>query len=191
MNASLDEKLRSVKWGEYRVDKLFEVQKITKMLSKDDLSDEYQYPAYSAESINNGIIGYTDSPEFICDENHPVYITFGDHTRLFHVALKSFSVLDNVKVLLPITNRVRSLLWMIAAWKKQIPDTGYNRHWKIAKECIIKLPTKNGSIDFDFMESFIAELEAERVATLSSYLKASGFDNCELTEQEGKGDRRI
>lgn len=36
--------------------------------------------------------------------------------------------------------------------------------WERIKNDKIKLPTKNGKIDFDFMESFIAELEAERVA---------------------------
>lgn len=49
---------------------------------------------------------------------------------------------------------------------------------------IIKLPTKNGKIDFDFMESFIAELEAQRIAELSAYLKVSGFDNYELSVEE-------
>lgn len=69
------------------------------MLSKEDLSDQYCFPAYSSETANNGIIGYTDSPEFICDEKQPVFVTFGDHTRSFNIATKSFSVLDNVKVL--------------------------------------------------------------------------------------------
>lgn len=49
---------------------------------------------------------------------------------------------------------------------------------------IIKLPIKNNQIDFDFMESFIAELEAVRVAELSAYLKISGLDNCELSGRE-------
>lgn len=48
----------------------------------------------------------------------------------------------------------------------------------------IKLPLKNGKIDFDFMESFIAELEAQRIAELSAYLKASGFNNYELSGEE-------
>ena len=42
----------------------------------------------------------------------------------------------------------------------------------------------NGYIDFDFMESFIAELEAERVAELSAYLTVSGLDNYELSSDE-------
>lgn len=154
------------------------------MLSKVDLSNRYEYPAYSAESTNNGIIGYTKHPEFICDKEHPIYITFGDHTRTFNIAKKSFSVLDNVKVLLPIINNYRSLLWIITAWQKKIPNLGYARHWKIAKNCIIQLPIKYGHIDFDFMESFVAELEARRVDELEAYLLATGLKDYTLTEEE-------
>lgn len=69
-------------------------------------------------------------------------------------------------------------------WQKQIPNLGYARHWKIAKNCIVELPTKDGEIDFDFMESFVAELEAQRVAELSAYLTVSGYDNYELSAEE-------
>ena len=48
----------------------------------------------------------------------------------------------------------------------------------------IQLPTHNGEIDFDFMESFVAELEAQRVAELSAYLTVSGYDNYELSDAE-------
>jgi Type I restriction modification DNA specificity domain. len=48
----------------------------------------------------------------------------------------------------------------------------------------IQLPTKQGKIDYNFMESFIAELEAERVAELEAYLKVSGFDDYELSDKE-------
>ena len=71
MTASLNEKLRTVKWGKYKTSELFQPQKITNMLSKEDLSEKFNFPAYSSESTNNGIIGYTDSPEFICDDEHP------------------------------------------------------------------------------------------------------------------------
>lgn len=154
------------------------------MLSKEDLSDKYYFPAYSSVSTNNGIIGYTNSPEFICDETHPVFVTFGDHTRTFNIATKSFSVLDNVKVLLPCVNDYRLLLWIITAWQKKIPNLGYARHWKKAKNCVIELPTKNGEIDFEFMEAFVAEIEAQRVAELEAYLLATGLKDYELTDKE-------
>lgn len=56
---------------------------------------------------------------------------------------------------------------------------------EVFKNISIKLPeTADGKIDFDFMESFIAELEAERVAELSAYLTVSGLDNYELSSDE-------
>lgn len=184
IDASLYRMLRTVKWGKYKTSELFTPQKITKMLSKEDLSDKFCFPAYSSETTNNGIIGYTDSPEFICDKKHPVFITFGDHTRSFNIATKSFSVLDNVKVLIPTISNIHCLLWIITSWQKQIPNLGYARHWKLAKECVIELPTRNNEIDIDFMESFISKLEVQRAVELESYLRANEFDKYELTEEE-------
>lgn len=46
------------------------------------------------------------------------------------------------------------------------------------------MPVKDDKIDFDFMESFVAELEAQRVAELSAYLTVSGYDNYELSVEE-------
>lgn len=45
---------------------------------------------------------------------------------------------------------------------------------------------KNGEIDFDFMESFITELEAERIKKLDAYLSISGLKDTELTADEKK-----
>lgn len=54
------------------------------------------------------------------------------------------------------------------------------------KNLKIKLPTRNGEIDFAFMERFIAELEAERMAELEAYLVASGLKDYTLTKEEQK-----
>lgn len=48
----------------------------------------------------------------------------------------------------------------------------------------IKLPTKDGKIDFEFMENFIAELEAERLARIEAYLITTGLKDYTLTEEE-------
>ncbi len=52
------------------------------------------------------------------------------------------------------------------------------------KKSTILLPTKNGEIDFDFMEKFIAELEAQRLAELEAYLLATGLKDTRLTAEE-------
>lgn len=69
--------------------------------------------------------------------------------------------------------------------KKNLLSVLVRRVDETFRETIVKLPiTKNGEIDFNFMESFIAELEAQRIAELSAYLKVSGLDNYELSNQE-------
>lgn len=137
----------------FRVEDLFELQKVSNKLAKENLSDEYEYPAYSSDTRNNGIIGYTDNPEFICDDTTPVYITFGDHTRTFNIARKSFSVLDNVKVLIPCCDNDEVLLYLMSVWHKQIPNLGYARHWKVAKGGTLSLPIQTDSQNNPIIDS--------------------------------------
>ena len=155
-------------------------------LTKFDLESD-GIPVYSSESTNNGISGYTKcKAEFIVNEDNPIYIVFGDHTRSFNIATKSFCVMDNVKVLA--VNEILSikiLMFIVSSWKKCIPNMGYSRHWSFAKDTLFTLPiTKNQKIDFDFMESFITELEAERISKLETYLTASGLKDYTLTDEE-------
>lgn len=51
-------------------------------------------------------------------------------------------------------------------------------------EQTVTLPTKNGEIDFDFIEEFVAELEATRLAELEAYLEATGLRDYTLTPPE-------
>lgn len=164
------ERFGTVEWSAFKFDGLFTCLTVRKKLSKAKIDDTSEYPVYSAETSNNGIIGYVNSPEFICDKKNPVYINFGDHTRNFNIATKSFSVLDNVKVLFPKINNIRILQFIIGAWKKQIPNLGYSRHWKLAKESLIPLPvTKDGAPDYEFMEKFVSAVQKIVIADVVKY----------------------
>ncbi len=64
---------------------------------------------------------------------------------------------------------------------------------KIIQSQKLSLPIKHNpnldkiaQIDFDFMEYFIAELEAYRIAELEAYLIATGLSNYTLTKKEQK-----
>ena len=48
--------------------------------------------------------------------------------------------------------------------------------WEKVKKEFIQLPTKNGKIDFEFMNAYISEL--------SAYLTVSGLDSYELSSEE-------
>ena len=53
-------------------------------------------------------------------------------------------------------------------------------------ELKFQLPTKNGEIDYNFMESFIAELEARHIAELEAYLSVTGLTDYNLSRNEQK-----
>ena len=153
-----------------------------------DLVDDGEIPVYSSDTSNNGIIGYTNrEAEFIVSHENPIYLVFGDHTRSLNIVFHSFNVTDNVKVLsLKDSYSIKILLYIISSWQKGVPNLGYSRHWSIAKKVLFKVPVKNGVIDFAFMEQFIAELEAERIAELEAYLQATGLQDYTLTKEEEK-----
>jgi len=48
----------------------------------------------------------------------------------------------------------------------------------------IQLPTKDGKIDFDFMDAYISEQEGGLIGELPAYLKISGLDNYKLLKDE-------
>ena len=119
------------------------------------------------------------------DNKTPLYLVFGDHTRTMNILENDFCVADNVKVLVPIIASIKVLLYITTVWKKNIPNLGYARHWKKAKNCTLSLPiTKYCSLDYKFMESYISELEKERISELEKYLKVSGLDSYELNDDE-------
>lgn len=62
----------------------------------------------------------------------------------------------------------------------------YGKQFRIEelRKIKIKLPTVNEEIAFDYIEEFIATMEAERLATLEAYLLATGLNDYELSEEE-------
>jgi hypothetical protein len=56
--------------------------------------------------------------------------------------------------------------------------------WEKIKHKQLQLPVKTGKVDFDFMESFISELEAQGIAELEAYLLVTGLKDYKLTSEE-------
>lgn len=86
-----------------------------------------------------------------------------------------------------ITFSKEMLFFAVAMQKSMMGRFSYGKKLRSSQseDFTMHLPvTDDGAIDFDFMESFIAELEAERVAELSAYLTVSGLDNYELSSEE-------
>ena len=56
--------------------------------------------------------------------------------------------------------------------------------WSKIKKEKIQLPIKNWKIDFDFMESFIEDLQKQKIEKLNNYLKVTWLKDYNLTENE-------
>lgn len=82
---------------------------------------------------------------------------------------------------------LRQGLFVVNAFHALPSRFGYDNmcSWEKIKDESIALPiTSSGEPDYTFMESCIAELEAERIAELEAYLAAAGLTDCRLTAEE-------
>lgn len=80
-------------------------------------------------------------------------------------------------------------LYSVAVINKSLSEVfsdGYGNYPTLdkLKNLKIQFPIKNGKIDFEFMESFIEDLETESLACLDAYLCATGLQDYTLTEEE-------
>ena len=187
MNASLNEKLRAVKWGEYKLGTLFDIEN-TLSFNAEKLVDGKEYDYVTRTSINQGILQTTG---FVNESNINASGTWslGLLSMDFFYRRKPWYAGQFVRKIIPnISIPEKAVPFFSTILNKQKPillSVLVRSVDEAFKNISIKLPeTADGKIDFDFMESFIAELEAERVAELSAYLTVSGLDNYELSNNE-------
>lgn len=188
--ASLDEKLQKVKWGEYRLGSLFDINptKYYRLSNEEILLGNGTIPLVSNQSIDNGVMGFSELKALnkgnciTCSDT-----TIGTETMFYQE--KDFIGYSHIQHLVPkfspFNRRIAAFIissCRIATLKKY--DYGHKFNRDAMAKTKIQLPMIKGEIDFDFMESFIAELEAQRVAELSAYLKVSGYENYELSCEE-------
>lgn len=176
----LNEKLEKVKWGEYKLGDLFEI-KGNPQLNKDSFvfNENGVFPYFTRTVLNNGILGCVD----YLDEEHKISgncLAVGMMGMQFFYMQKDFYAGQFTKRAIPksfsLTQRIATYLISLLNKNQQVFQNVLVRNFQNEfYKTKISLPIKNGKIDFDFMEKFIAELEAERIAELEAYLLASGL----------------
>ena len=193
MNASLNEKLRTVKWGEFKYKEVFNRIEQGRRLKKDDQIDG-TIPFVMSGTTNAGVVNYISNPVASFPKNAITIDIFGNTFYRDY----AFGAGDDTGVYWNDATSYSSkamLFFAVAMQKSMMGRFSYGKKLRSSQSenFTMRLPaTIDGKIDFDFMESFIAELEAERVAELeaervaelSAYLTVSGLDNCELSSDE-------
>ena len=187
--------MRNVKWGKFKIEKLFQSKSGNVDIQKKHING-LGINVITSGVADYGILGKTDVEAAVFPSGTITVDMFGNafyrsfeykmvtHARVFSLIPRE-SITEAQGVFIS-----SSLGFLCSRFGFENMCT-----WDKIKDFYIKLPSNiNGEVDYNFMESFIAELEAERVAELeaervaelSAYLKVSGFDNYELSAQELK-----
>ncbi len=189
MNASLNEKLGTVKWGEFKLIDVFTVKNTSNILAYNIIEGSGTVPYLCASSENNAVSTYIDYDKKYLEKGNCIFI--GGKTFVVTYQEKDFYSNDSHNLALYLKEGTKSknvfLYTASCIYKSLCSKYSWGNSISRAKiqDDVVTFPiTDNGVIDFDFMESFIAELEAERVAELSAYLTVSGLDNYELSSDE-------
>lgn len=154
-------------------------------------NEEFCIPLVYAKSGDNGIMYWAKKGDFQTYKNVISIVYNGAiaaglvYAHKEEVGILAESYLIRLKSGKP---SFKANLYMKTALEKVLYPRYSREHlatWanKVENDKII-LPHKNGKIAFDYMEQWIAELEADRIAELEAYLMVTGLSNTTLSESE-------
>ncbi|HFC8517954.1 TPA: restriction endonuclease subunit S [Neisseria weaveri] len=189
--------LESVEWGEFRMGDLFEIKTSKKRFDANKVTvlQVGKYPYVVRTSLNNGIKGYINEDVQFLNEGNT--ISFGQDTATVFYQEQPYFTGDKIKVIKPkidfLTRRnAQFILSMMSKAFSAFAWGSSSFKVSILQNVKLELPTQNGQLNLDFMENFVAELEARRSAELEArrsaeleaYLSAAGLKDYTLTAEE-------
>lgn len=197
IDAPLNKKLESVEWGEFRLGDLFNKVKTTKLPYKADnlpkqATDKYILPCLTSSFKNQGLNYYVPKEGATILKNVISIPSNSDVYRAYFQS-KEFTILSDAYAICWSFNDTKlspnQYLFMVLCINKvtDLPIYSYKNKlggWNVVQNKYIQLPIKNSEIDFAFMESFIAEIEAEHIAEIEAYLLTTGLKDYNLTNAE-------
>lgn len=178
--------MKEVEWGEFTFKSIFNKIKQGRRLKKDD-QKAGDIPFVMAGVTNTGVVNYVSNPIAYFPENSITIDIFGN---VFYRNY-AFGAGDDTGVYWSdkVTYSKETMLFFAVAMRKSLEGRySYGKKLRSSQSLYFKmrLPVRNNKIDFAFIDKFIAELEAERLAELEAYLSVAGFKDYELTDEEQK-----
>ncbi|AHG86453.1 Phosphoribosylglycinamide formyltransferase [Bibersteinia trehalosi USDA-ARS-USMARC-190] len=174
-------------WEEIVVGKHFDI-------SRGDIQNQGELVPYekgisfiAQNDANNGFVGKFEKSEYRRFNGKSIII--GRQTGIVYYQPNEFITTDGVLVL---TLKNKSFIeksfgfFIVSSLRKALQLFGYSNTVSAKKLDTLKinLPYLNNNFAYKFMENFIAELKALRVAELHAYLQATGLSNYTLSDDE-------
>ncbi|MDD7619503.1 MAG: restriction endonuclease subunit S [Prevotella sp.] len=172
-------------YKEFKIGELFTAQTGDTDLQQKDINGKGTYFINSGvEGL--GIKGKTDREAMTFSENTITVDFWGNaYYRDFKYKMATH---NHVFSLSGSTIRNRFVgLYLVSTMSYMRNLFSYNNMgtWSKIKKLYITLPiSQSGDIDFAYMDSCIREMEESCIREMDAYLNVTGFQNCELTEEE-------
>lgn len=185
IDAPLNKKLSEVKWGEFTFKSIFNKIVQGRRLKKDDQLPG-NIPFVMAGTTNTGVVNYISNPVSKFPKNSITVDIFGNvfYRDYDFGAGDDTGVYWNDKVAY---SKETMLFLTISIGKALLGKFSFGNKLRSSQSLDFKMQLpilKNGKIDFEFIDSFIAELEAQRIAELEAHLTVTGLKDYILTEEE-------
>ncbi|MGT0065382.1 restriction endonuclease subunit S [Helicobacter pylori] len=183
MIGPLSSQLNAIKWGEFKLGDLFEASNGDFDIQKRHINHKGEF-VITAGLSNNGVLGQSDIKAKIFESHSITIDMFGcAFYRSFPYKMVTHARVFSLKPKFEINHKIG--LFLSTLFFDYPKKFGYENmcSWAKIKNDKVILPLKPTAntqtlkdIDFNFMEKFIAELEA--------YLKATGLSNTTLSSDE-------
>lgn len=151
------------------------------------VNDHGKHPYVVRMGYNNGQKGFLNEDDVYLNDGNT--ISFGQDTATMFYQKKPYFTGDKIKILCPKIQGFKEKNAQFFLTSMQLAFSKFS--WGssqfnvgVLEEQKVMLPIKNGKIDFEFMENFIAELEAQRYAELEAYLSVTGLKDTRLSPEE-------
>lgn len=169
--------------------------------NKVELVENCGHPYVVRTSSGNGQKGFIDEDEIYLNDGNT--ISFGQDTATMYYQEVPYFTGDKIKILKSKLSRFgkTNAQFFLATMRNSFQNFTWGSssfNVSIIANQKIQLPLKENAldfsnpcdniknIDFDFMESFIRELEEERIRELNAYLLATGLKDYALSAEEEK-----
>ncbi len=183
MIGPLSSQLNAIKWGEFKLGDLFEASSGDFDIQKRHINHKGEF-VITAGLSNNGVLGQSDIKAKVFESHSITIDMFGcAFYRSFPYKMVTHARVFSLKPKFEINHKIG--LFLSTLFFDYPKKFGYENmcSWAKIKNDKVILPLKPTAktqtlkdIDFNFMEKFIAELEA--------YLKATGLSNTTLSSDE-------
>lgn len=171
----------------FPIDEKWTYGKNKQWITRYEENSSNRIPVISGITVNNGINYYTEDIPNTNEvfSNCLTISTRGEYSGTVTYHDGKFVLANNILVMdMPVLTKNQKLF--IGSVINGLRYGGYSNYPRIEtlKKDKILLPIKNNEIDYDFMESFVADLNAQHVADLNAYLNVTGLNDYKLTEEE-------